>query len=111
MDEKLSRIRLTYACKLLTGFSVPIVMLLAILVFHGHSMGRLSDSVSSTVAHPLEVLTVINKLHAESISTPSAQVQLSKLNEQIRGVRKKFLILIGVVLLITYIPALTIGAK
>jgi signal transduction histidine kinase/PleD family two-component response regulator len=76
MDEKPSRFRLTYVCKLLAGFSVSIAMLLAILFFADLTMGRLSDSVRSTVAHQLEALTVINKLQAESVSLRLAEVQL-----------------------------------
>jgi signal transduction histidine kinase/DNA-binding response OmpR family regulator len=101
MDKKPSRIRLTYACKLSAGFCVPIVMLLAILFFSGHSLGRLSNSVRSTVTHQLEALTVIDKLHSGSLSIHTAQARLSELNEQIRKMRKEFLILIGAATLVS----------
>jgi signal transduction histidine kinase/DNA-binding response OmpR family regulator len=76
MDKKRHRFRLTYACKLLAGFSVSIAMLLAILFFADYSMGRLSDSVHSTVAQQLKDLKLVNKLQAESVSIRLAEVQL-----------------------------------
>lgn len=56
-------------------------MLLTILFFADYTMGRLSDSVRSTVARQLEGLTVINKLQAEAVSIRLAEVQLSKFSD------------------------------
>lgn len=76
MNEKFFRFRLSYTRKLMAGFSVSIAMLLAILFFADYTMGRLSDSVHSTVSHKLEDLRIINRLQAESVSLRLAEVQL-----------------------------------
>jgi signal transduction histidine kinase/DNA-binding response OmpR family regulator len=83
MDQKRHRFRLSYACKLLSGFCFSTTMLLTILLFADYTMGRLSHSVRSTVAHQLEDLSTINKLQAESISIRLAEVQLSKFTDVI----------------------------
>ena len=81
MDKKRLRFRLSYACKLLSGFCVSTSMLLTILFFADYTMGRLSHSVRSTVAHQLEDLSIINKLQAESVAIRLAEVQLSKFSD------------------------------
>ena len=78
---KTSRLRLTYAHKLLAGFSFSIAILLAILFFADQTMGRLSDSIRSTLVHQNKALTLINELQAEAVAIRLAEVQLSMFSD------------------------------
>lgn len=81
MQNKTFRFRLTYTQKLMAGFSFSIAMLLAILFFADQTMGRLSDSIRSTLVQQNKTLTVINKLQAEAVSIRLAEVQLSMFSD------------------------------
>lgn len=81
MENKAFSFRLAYTQKLMAGFGFSIAMLLAILFIADQTMGRLSDSIRSTLVQQNKTLTIINKLQAEAVSVRLTEVQLSMFSD------------------------------